>query len=129
MSTDPNEDDEVPFPLAVKIAGWIWIFVGGLNALVTLLSLVLMRGVDVSRVYFAYFFAFLFAIVGVAGFETIRGLPRDIRPHGIGSIALALTLLPLFIVLGIFLLVLLRPAVGFPGILSGAWIADGMLGI
>jgi hypothetical protein len=102
MSTDLDEDD-TRFPLGVRIAGWIWIGVGG----VTMVGTGLMSA---AAMYWGAggFIAcgcWIFAIAlwaFVAGIRTVRGIGEDMLEFGIVSIPLGFLELVLALAIAAF---------------------------
>jgi hypothetical protein len=84
-------DEDLPFPLGIRIAGWIWALTGVIGALWTVAFFLvgvaaLGPVVGLCGTGFGCVFAWMFLSIGV---QTARGETADTLRNGIGSVGIA----------------------------------------
>jgi hypothetical protein len=103
MSDDHDEDHDLCLPLGVRIAGWIWIGIGGLMLAVTLVMVVSGGIFNVGALTFCGIWLLAIAFcAAVAGIRTVRGTAEDTIGNGIASIALGIVELVLAFAIGLY---------------------------
>jgi hypothetical protein len=96
MTTDFDEDGSPPLPVAVRIAGWIWVGVGGLMLmLMSVLCVVAVLLGELRPVVFSIPFGVMSALLLRGGVQLVQAKIEDPAWVGIASLALGLFYLSL----------------------------------